>query len=125
MRGQPDPKEITGICDPSKTEEKNLRFSSIVSGRDFKPYVQIEFGDVRGQMTTCEAREIALQLLEVAEVSETDAFMVQYLQERVGLKPGPEITQVLADLRVYREQIAVKHRTYDRTFEDLLGQGRH
>jgi hypothetical protein len=68
------------------------------------PLVQLKWGTERCQMTPDEARAHAYAILDAANAAETDAIMVAFLKERVGLKEGVDIGAILNDFRQFRER---------------------
>lgn len=55
-------------------------------------------------MTPDEARAHAYGILDAANAAETDAVMVGFLRDKVGLKDGINIAQILNDFREIREK---------------------
>ena len=67
-----------------------------------EPFVQLLLGErVIGQMSPQEARDHARAITEAAEASEQDAFMISFMQEKVGLDLNRAM-QVLMDFRAWR-----------------------
>ena len=62
------------------------------------PLVRIAWGDKNMMVTTTDAKRIAYDLLDTAHAADGDAFMVHYMQNKVGL-PLEGAVQVLADFR--------------------------
>jgi hypothetical protein len=81
-----------------------INISSVVSSRDYRPFVQLKWGDEGCQMTPDEAREHAYSILSAAEAAESDAIFVTFLNEKIGLKEGADISLLLLDLRKFRER---------------------
>lgn len=69
------------------------------------------------QLSTKDAREIALQILAAAESAEQDGFLVDWGQEKVGLD-GAGSAQLMSEFRKWREQNSLKERCLMRTFDD-------
>lgn len=80
----------------------NLVISSVVSGRTRKPYVQLQWGEERGQLTPAEAVEHATKIIRAAESALSDAFLVNFFSEKLDIAPELALG-VLADFRRYRE----------------------
>lgn len=57
------------------------------------------------QITPQEARAFAHSILEAAEAAQTDEFIVNWLEKRIGLKQDAEVVSVLADFRLVREKM--------------------
>ena len=84
-------------------KEKRLWHQSGVN-KAGQPFVQLILdGQIIAQMTTDEARDHARAITEAAEASEQDAFMMQFLQEKIGLDFN-RAGQVLVDFRSYRRR---------------------
>ena len=54
-------------------------------------------------MSAGQAREWALQILEAAEASEQDAFLIDLMRNRFDLKDG-QISQMIAEFRQWRAE---------------------
>lgn len=68
-----------------------------------EPFVQLLADDqVVCQLSPAEARDHAKNILEASEASEQDAFMLQFMREKVGLDL-PAAMQVIVDFRAWRE----------------------
>ena len=85
-------------------EADTIGISSVVSSRDYRPFVQLKWGSEGCQMTPEEARAHAYAILDAANAAETDAIMVGFLREKVGLKEGMDIGRILMDFRELREK---------------------
>lgn len=55
-------------------------------------------------MTPDEARAHAYGILDAANAAETDAIMVGFLRDKVGLQDGVNIAAILNDFREIREK---------------------
>lgn len=77
---------------------------SVVSARDYRPFVQLKWGVEGCQMTPDEARAHAYAILNAANAAETDAMMVGFLRDKVGLKEGVDIAVILKDFRELRDK---------------------
>jgi len=87
------------------SDEKQVVFhvTSNFGHRTQKPFVMVTVGeqDFMTQMSPAEARDLAHNLLACAESSETDAFLITFLRERV--KANDEaIAGILQDFREWR-----------------------
>jgi hypothetical protein len=81
-----------------------ISVSSVVSQRDYRPFVQFRWGEQGCQLTPSEARQHAYGILDAANAAESDAMMVLFLQEKVGLE-GVSIAAILQDFRGFREKL--------------------
>ena len=86
-------------------DNDTINISSVVSQRDFRPFVQLRWGDQGCQLTPDEARQHAYSILNAANAAETDAIMVLFLREKVGLKDGVNIAAILNDFRELRGKV--------------------
>jgi hypothetical protein len=77
--------------------------SSIYGYASQKPYVNVEVSMSPMQMSPAKAREIALMLLESADASESDAVLIGYAKDVLGLDEKGA-AQVLDQLRRYRDK---------------------
>lgn len=69
-----------------------------------EPFVQLLQDDrIIGQMSPEEARDHARAVTEAAEAAEQDAFIMEFMQKRVGLD-FQRAAQVLIDLRNFRAE---------------------
>jgi hypothetical protein len=69
-----------------------------------EPFVQLLMDDaVICQLSPEEARDHAKNIIEATEASEQDAFMLSFMQQKVGLDVGKAM-QVIVDFRKWREE---------------------
>jgi hypothetical protein len=82
-----------------------LLTESGVSASTGQPFVKLtwEGPDPSGQMTVAEARELGLVILGAAEAAITDAALIAWLQETMGLAL-PNAAAVMSDYRVARRR---------------------
>ncbi len=86
-------------------KEQRIDISSGVSGQTGEGFVEMHWGQERGQLTPTEARLHALRILEAADGAESDAFLVGWMRDQVHAPDGA-IVQLLADFRKYRQERA-------------------
>lgn len=79
-----------------------ISINSIISAKDFLPWVQLSWGSEKCQMTPAEAKAHAYSILEAAEAATSDSIMVGFLADKVGLK-DVDIASVLRDFRKHRD----------------------
>jgi len=73
-----------------------------------EPFVQLILdGKIIAQMSTTEARDHAMAVLQSAEAAEQDAFFMHMLKERVKL-PLDVIAEILKEFRRFREAAGKK-----------------
>jgi hypothetical protein len=75
----------------------------IVSSENGKPYVQFALDISPTQFTPGKAREVALMLLEAADAAESDAVLMAFARESIGLDQAGA-AQLLNQFRKAREQ---------------------
>lgn len=75
----------------------------IVSSANGKPYVQFALDISPTQFTPGKAREVALMLLEAADAAESDAVLMAFARESIGLD-DTGAAQLLNQFRKAREQ---------------------
>jgi len=88
-----------------KPVSDTINISSVVSSRDYRPFVQLKWGQEGCQMTPAEAREHAYGILAAANAADMDAILVLFLKEKVGLKEGADIGAILNDFRLFRDKL--------------------
>jgi len=95
------------------SDEKILWHQSGVN-KHGEPFVQLLLdGEVICQLTPEQARDHAKNMLEATEASEQDAFMLGFMQTKVGLDLEPAM-QVIIDFRKWRESRGKKGPPSDR-----------
>lgn len=99
-----------------KDKKKNdgIFVQSIVSHRNKKPYVTIDWGDRHAQLTPEEAREHAFGILAAAAAAILDAQLIEFATKKLGLKPN----EAGAMLIMFRES---RNEPLPSTFLDLGG----
>ncbi len=83
-------------------EPENIGVSSIYGDRQ-GPLVQIVWGPNVAQYPPQEARALALTIIEAAEASVYDAFLLDFLAERVGVTKA-QMAAVMLDFREWRRR---------------------
>jgi hypothetical protein len=84
---------------------EQISIETIVSNRDGKPYVVLKWGQESGQLTPEQARQHALSILEAAEAAEGDAFITEWVTDRIGAD-GERAVMLLREFRAYRSALA-------------------
>jgi hypothetical protein len=93
----------------TKHKPQAIEARSIVSGRDLEPYIQIVLvyddgsEDQVTQWTPQEAYNHAIAVLGAVEAANTDAFLVAFLTEKIGVQVENTVA-VLRDFREWRER---------------------
>lgn len=95
---------------------KAIEARSLVSGRNLEPYISLHTlyddgtEDQIKQWTPAEAYNHAMAVLGCVEAANTDAFLVAFLVERIGLDLQ-KATSVLPDFRAWRERRKISEKT--------------
>jgi hypothetical protein len=85
---------------------QTITITSIVAAETLQPFVQLDWRDGGAQLTPDEARALSRQLAEAAEAADSDAFLMEFLKERVWHGADDSLAKsavVLEGLREYRE----------------------
>lgn len=87
-------------------DKRNLINVSSVYGADSRePLVQVQWGDEEGVLSLDAARQLGRDLIEAASAAETDAFLMEFLEKRVGVKEIHHRAGVLLDFRQWRKEM--------------------
>jgi hypothetical protein len=95
---------------------KSIEARSIVSGRNLEPYVTLHLvyddgtEDQVTQWTPEDAYHHAMAVLGAVEAANTDAFLVAFLVEKIGIKLE-QTGGVLRDFREWRERRRTPEKT--------------
>jgi len=92
-----------GSVEAQEIDSSSIWLESIVSHRTGEPIIVIRWGLQIAQLPVSEARSHAMAILECADAAESDAFLVQFLKEKVKL-PDDQYAPILIEFRAYREQ---------------------
>lgn len=90
---------------PELRSPNAIEIEGLVSVRDLHPYVALIWGAQRGQLSPPEALEHAIAIIEGAQESIADAFLLRFLRERLQITPADSL-EVLADFRLFRHRLA-------------------
>jgi hypothetical protein len=79
--------------------------SSGYGGNTRKPFVMMQAPEIDRplQMSPTEARDLAANLLQAAEGTDSDAFLFEFLSKELG-QPDPICAQLLLEFRKWREE---------------------
>ena len=92
-----------------KQSDGMIWVTTLVSQRTGEAVVEFTWGDKRAQLTCEEARKHALGVLECAEAAETDAFIVEFFHQELGMERDKAIG-ILRSFRSFREKRLVEKR---------------
>jgi len=77
---------------------------SLVSHRNQKPRIDLQVGEIHTQMDTSAAIDVAKNILEASYGAYADAFIVNFLQEKVGIDLN-SAAMIMQEFRDYRAQL--------------------
>lgn len=87
-------------------EESHLYAESIYGSESREGLVRISYGlDFELSLTPDEARHFAMSLLQSADAAESDHFIMEWLEKRIGVPEFQKRVEVLRDFRVLRDQL--------------------
>lgn len=111
--------DIVSRIKKQQTSGRPLEFMSMVSSKTQEPMIRIIWGDYEGQILPSEARELCLNLLDVAHAAEADSFLYAMIVDKLGLEK--EVAYgMLGDFRQYREQMTTMQRESGRRSEVVV-----
>lgn len=89
------------------SEQEHINFL-VTSGYGWKhrqPFISVTVGakDFHVQMSTDEARDLAMNLIQAAEAAEQDAFLFEWAQREVGVN-DKQAAGLLSEFRKWREE---------------------
>ncbi|MBS1793634.1 MAG: hypothetical protein JSS81_07265 [Acidobacteria bacterium] len=92
------------MTEEENTIEEGVLFAESLFGfHTRKPLVRISYGITFEVMTSpAEARRFALSVLEAAEAAESDAFLCNWMKNRIGITDDEKLVQILRDFRSER-----------------------
>lgn len=98
---------------PSPADPPEILIESAFGFRTRKPFVVLRWGEMRGQLTPAAARQHALRIMEAADAAESDALLVRFLQQRVGIQEDEKAIAILSDFRAMRGQLDDEDKSND------------
>lgn len=81
---------------------RRIHVASGFGHKSQKPFVSLQLGDEFVQMAPEQAREVGANLLAAAEACETDAFIMAWAQERLGVT-REQAGMILCEYRDFRQ----------------------
>jgi hypothetical protein len=82
---------------------RRINIASGFGARTQLPFISLQLGDEFTQMPPAQAREVGAHLLAAAEAAESDAFIMHWAQERLGVTRD-QATMLLCEYREFRER---------------------
>ena len=77
---------------------------SLISHRNQKPRVDIQVGEIHTQMSAVAAVDVARNIFEVAAGAYADAFIFNFLKEKLEQPDGVAV-QIIQEFRAYRDEL--------------------
>ena len=85
----------------------SIHVESTFGSKTRQPFVTVSWGESIAQLDPDTARQLAIDLLEAAEASISDAFLIEWLQTRVNVTDQNIQGQLLAELRKFRRELTL------------------
>lgn len=86
----------------AESNDNTIHMQSGVSAFTGEPFIALQWGEQRGQLTVAEAREHAFAILETCEAAESDAFLYKFMREKVNATEE-RAAMMLVAFREYRD----------------------
>jgi hypothetical protein len=93
---------VMDVIVPRDDRRGDFSVSSIYGYKTQKPYVNVEVSISPMQLSPAKAREIALMLLESADASESDATLIGFARDALGMSETDQ-AKLVNQFRQYRE----------------------
>lgn len=93
---------VMDVIVPRDDRRGDFRVSSIYGYKSQKPYVNVETSMSPMQCSPAKAREMALMLLEAADASESDAVVIGFARDALGMSETDQ-AKLVNQFRQYRE----------------------
>jgi hypothetical protein len=84
-------------------ERKGISIEGIVAARDRQPYVIVYFNGQRAQLSIADAKNVALDLLQMASRTEADAMILKFF-DRAEF-PAGAAAAIMRDFRDFRLEL--------------------
>jgi hypothetical protein len=83
-------------------DEPTIIYSEALYGAETRePLVRITLGDESITCSSDDARRVGSDIITTAHAADADAFLVEFLQEKIGM-PGQTAAHILFDFRKWR-----------------------
>lgn len=83
-------------------DEQTIIYSEALYGAETRePLVKITLGDETVTCSTDDARRVGADIITTAHAADADAFLVEFLQEKIGM-PLETAAHILLDFRTWR-----------------------
>jgi hypothetical protein len=84
-------------------ERKGISIEGIVAARDKKPYVVMYFNGQRAQLSIADARNVAMDLLQMSSRTEADAMILKFFEQ--AQFPTGAAAAIMKDFRDFRLEL--------------------
>jgi hypothetical protein len=98
----------------SRLEPDLIECSSMVSSATHEPMVMIRWFTHTAQLSIRQARDLAFNLLDASEASQSDAFITAFASERIGIKEMEKVGALLVEFRNFRVEFAQRQAEKER-----------
>jgi hypothetical protein len=85
------------------SEKRGISIEGIVAARDKRPYVVVFFNGQRAQLSIADARNVAMDILQMASRTEADAMILKFF-ERSEFPSGASAA-IMKDFRDFRLEL--------------------
>jgi hypothetical protein len=84
-------------------ERKGISIEGIVAARDKKPYVVMYFNGQRAQLSIADARNVAMDILQMSSRTEADAMVLKFFDRNEF--PSGAAAAIMKDFRDFRLEL--------------------
>lgn len=85
------------------SEKRGISVEGIVAARDKKPYVVVYFNNQRAQLSIADARNVAMDILQMASRTEADAMILKFFDRKEF--PAGAAAAIMKDFRDFRLEL--------------------
>lgn len=97
-----DEDDVPTVTDTPDAVE--IKVSAIVGSATREPFVHFSLGEHVQLFPTAKAREVAFMLLEAAESAESDAFLFEFVTDKIGRGDPAAGAAVLMEYRKWKRK---------------------
>ena len=84
-------------------EKQGISVEGIVAARDKRPYVVVFFNGQRAQLSIADARNVAMDILQMASRTEADAMILKFFDRNEF--PSGAAAAIMKDFRDFRLEL--------------------
>jgi hypothetical protein len=85
------------------SEKRGISIEGIVAARDKRPYVVVFFKGQRAQLSIADARNVAMDILQMASRTEADAMILKFFERNEF--PSGAAAAIMKDFRDFRLEL--------------------